>query len=302
MTKFWEETGTALSKRLFASGGAGLVFWTWAVAMWAIHQGGWRYVQDTVRALTSDTGLATLLATSIIAIIVLSASSLVVERLTLPVLRLLEGYWPRLVNRLWTKRIARWHRKVQELQTLPPAPEATTDAIAAASAALRRFPPDDQLMPTRIGNIIRAGERRPATWYGLDAVIVWPQLWLVLPEQPRSDLTTARTQLNNAVTAWTWAVLSCVLGFLWLPALVVGLVVAFAIWRWWVPAAADTYATLVSAVFDTHRFALYDALHYPRPTTSADEPRLGRALTHSLWDDPSQAPTTYAAPPAAHQP
>ena len=62
MTKFWEETGTALSKRLFASGGAGLVFWTWAVAMWAIHQGGWRYVQDTVRALTSDTGLATLLA------------------------------------------------------------------------------------------------------------------------------------------------------------------------------------------------------------------------------------------------
>lgn len=61
----------------------------------------------------------------------------------------------------------------------------------------------------------------------------------------------------------------------------VGVLVAVLVWRWWIPAAGGAYATLISAVFDTHRFVLYDALCHPRPDTPALEPRLGEALTMS---------------------
>ncbi len=261
MTRFWEDTHSALSNRLFAAGESGLVFWVWAFTVWSIHRGGWSYVKDTLSPLMDDNGVAAVLSVMVVAVIAVSASSLIVDRLTLPVLRLLEGYWPDAAHGLRAKRIARWQEESRKLEEVPPAAESSAHDEVAASVALRRFPPHSEVMPTRLGNIIRAGERRPATWYGLDAVIVWPQFWLVLPEHPRADLSTARSEL----------------------------------WRWWIPAAASTYATLVSAVFDTHRFNLYDALHYPRPTTPKDEPSRGKALTRSLWDDPSQAPEAYAA-------
>lgn len=296
MTKLWEETGSALATRLFASSGVALVFWVWAFVAWCMRQDGWSYFHEMVSRLTSDPGLAPLLAVAVAATVVIATSSLVVERLTLPVLRVLEGYWPRPLARLRSRRIEDWHKHIQDLAHLPPG--AGRDQVVAASVQLRNFPPDGDLLPTRIGNIIRAGERRPASWYGLDAVILWPHLWLVLPEQARGDLTNARGQLDRAVTAFTWAVLSCLLGLLWWPAALVGLVVAIAILRWWIPAAASTYATLISAVFDTHRFLLYDALNYPRPAKPVDEPALGRKLTRSLWDDPSQAPLTFTSPAA----
>ncbi|PIE28128.1 MAG: hypothetical protein CSA58_00795 [Micrococcales bacterium] len=295
MTRFWEDTHSALSNRLFAAGESGLVFWVWAFTVWSIHRGGWSYVKDTLSPLMDDNGVAAVLSVMVVAVIAVSASSLIVDRLTLPVLRLLEGYWPDAAHGLRAKRIARWQEESRKLEEVPPAAESSAHDEVAASVALRRFPPHSEVMPTRLGNIIRAGERRPATWYGLDAVIVWPQFWLVLPEHPRADLSTARSELNKAVGAFIWAIASCALCVLWLPSVLVGLTVAWLVWRWWIPAAASTYATLVSAVFDTHRFNLYDALHYPRPTTPKDEPSRGKALTRSLWDDPSQAPEAYAA-------
>lgn len=296
---FWSATGSALSARLLASAGPTSVFWVWAFAVWSIPRGGWSHVERTLHPLLVGTGTAALLGVAVVALVVVTTSHLLVGRLTMPVLRLLEGYWPAVLGALRERRVTRWQAKAQELTTpsLPGKPARYTPAVA--SAKLRAFPPHPQVMPTRIGNIVRAGERRPATWYGLDAVIVWPQLWLVLPEQPRADLVAARGALDRTVTAFVWALLSCGLSLVWPPAALIGAGVAVTIWRWWIPAAATNYATLVGAVFDTHRIALYDALRYPRPPTPADEPALGRALTRSLWDDPSQAPSAYAPRAAA---
>jgi hypothetical protein len=95
-------------------------------------------------------------------------------------------------------------------------PPATPTADQLASYARlerrrRRYPAAvGYLLPTPIGNILRAAERRPADKYGLDTIIVWPHLWLLLPETTRRELRTARTSLDTAVAAATWGLLFCV--------------------------------------------------------------------------------------------
>lgn len=308
MIKFWEQAATSLSARLFSAGEAALAFWLWAVTLWSIPRGGWSYLQGMLRPLFEVDRATVLLAVLVALVIVVWTSGLVVERLTLPILRLLEGYWPPFAESRRDKMIGRWQEKVGALESENPDASVPSEQ-SPAQVRVHRFPLDKDFMPTRIGNILRGGERHPYYWYGLDAVIVWPHLWLLLPEQVRGDLAQARSQLDRAVAAFIWAVLGCVVvlayWIVWVgqsPAVVMGVfaigvllsaATAWAIWRWWIPNAAENYATLIIAVFDTHRFALYDALHYPRPKSPAQEKKLGEALTTSLWSSLHSAPPKY---------
>ena len=65
----------------------------------------------------------------------------------------------------------------------------------------------NQLMPTRLGNILRAAEQRPLERYGLDAIICWSRLWLLLPDAVKKDLQEARADLNSAARVWLWSLL-----------------------------------------------------------------------------------------------
>lgn len=294
MMKFWEVTASSLATRLLAASGAAVVFWLWVIAVWSIRQGGWTYVESTLQPLLEAERVAPLLALVVSTVIVVCASCLLIGRLTLPTLRLLEGYWPSIAEPLRSYRVRHWQQRLNELGDLPDN-SATSTSLTTTQVQMWRFPIDADVMPTRVGNIIRGGERRPFYWYGLDAVIVWPQLWLVLPERVRADVTHAREQLDRAVAALIWALLSCGLATLWPWAAIVSIIGAWTIWRWWIPAAAESYAIIVGAVFDTHRLDLYDALHYPRPSSTAVEKDLGRALTRSLWSDLGDHPRIYTA-------
>lgn len=77
--------------------------------------------------------------------------------------------------------------------------------------------------PTWIGDRWRAGEIRVRRAYGLDLTAVWPRLWTVLPEQLRTDITTAQLACTSAATLTGWACLYGVLVVLWWPALLIGM-------------------------------------------------------------------------------
>jgi hypothetical protein len=148
------------------------------------------------------------------------------------------------------------------------------------------------LLSTTLGNIMRARERSPERRYGLDAIICWPRLWSLLPENIRVDLANARSTLDRLVELWFWGLL-------------------FLLWTFWVPwaalisllwitiiygiacQAAMSYGELLEASFDLHRFSLYDVMGWPRPKNTQEEIKLGNQLTEYLWRGTLSKAVTY---------
>jgi hypothetical protein len=241
-------------------------------------------------------------------LVLVAVSAIVVQRLTTPVLRLVEGYWPPWLDGLTDRRRRRAARRRaadnqawQRLQgqTDQKEPTAKQRADLARLEHRRRHRPvlDSELVPTRVGNILRAAETRPCHRYGLDAVVIWPRLWLMLPEPTRQELTSVRGSLDASVAAAIWGI-----GFVaftpwaWWAA-PAGFTVAAAAVLWWVPARAEVFADLVEAAYDLHRSALYRQLRWPLPATPADEHHTGSALTGYLVRGSDQPHPEFTPPP-----
>jgi hypothetical protein len=149
---------------------------------------------------------------------------------------------------------------------------------------LREMPANIDLMPTRLGNVLRAAERKPLDKYGLDAIICWSRLWLLMPDAAKKDLQTARVDLDSAARMWLWSVLFTLWSFtgaLW--AIPLGVVSAIFTYYYWAIPAARTYGSLIEAAFDLYRHLLYESLRWNLPVDPTVERRVGQQLTEYLW-------------------
>jgi hypothetical protein len=351
LAAFWSGLGGELAKQwisriltpAFAFWAGGL-----AVLWWNSHDAGVRshgWSTELAASAKSLQGVPALVQGLLIVVVLLllAASALIAERLTFPLLRLLEGYWSRpawlwrTLIRIRGSRGKRWAKRIAPLQVrqrrgalsvseyvellrLEKSPvsdperlstlrQRREDGFSAYDAATlwrglqitRRIPEQPQLqMPTRLGNILRSAERRSDDKYGLDSAVCWTALWLVLPEQTRTELVQARSTLDSATRMWLWGALFIV----WTP------------WTWWavpvailVPAlayhvgilgAATLFGDLVVAAYDLHRMSLYDALHLPRPTSPVEERRTsGPRATNALWGGLDEPGIRYTSGPSA---
>lgn len=281
------------------------VFWAVGLLAWVDRRGwsdGWRAVGEWIAALSSAEQLALLVGT----FLGVTVSGVIVQRLTRPLIRVLEGYgWPAFLRRPlvgWrAKRIDRDELRHQELAaelaegTTPHAAE-----YAQLDTRLRRVPTDPaDRMPTQVGDILRAAERWPFHKYGLDPIKCWTALWLALPQEVRTELAEARGRLDGAVAAFAWALLACVwVVWAWW-ALPAGLVAAVAIHRGWVVSSAEAYGALLESAFDLHRWRLYEALRLEPPSNAADERAHGEALTDYLWRGSDRETVAFGAPTAS---
>jgi hypothetical protein len=227
------------------------------------------------------------------ALLLLNVSAAVMERLRLPLLRLLEGYspWPlrlleaplsALVRRRVLRQRARWSALMQqrESQSLTPAERME---LARLEQARLDTPPDlADLRPTAVGNILRAVERRVFHRYGLDPVLLWPRLWLLLPEDARQEIAAARKSLDRLVEAWGWGLCFLVWAF-WKPWAAPIALVWMLLAAWLARSPARTFAVLVQSAFDLYRWRLYEAMHFPAPEEKGDaEVATGEALTRYI--------------------
>jgi hypothetical protein len=297
--KFWEGLGGQLAGHwasrvltpAFAFWFGGLAAWAWRAPGGGLLTGRWpdavQAEADRLQALPTTIQVALVVAV----LLGLATSAVVAERLTAPLLRLLEGYWPRPAGqRLRDWRFARRTRAyerasalaaIEEIQPLTP---GQADELARLERWLRERPATLALtMPTRLGDLLRSAEARPRERFGLDSVICWPYLWLVLDDSTRRELGQAREALNGGVRVWLWSALFAVWTVWAWWALPVALLLCAITYRVSILSAAQAYGDLLEATFALHRDRLYLALRWPVPSTPAEELADGGALTGYLW-------------------
>jgi hypothetical protein len=377
LTKFWETFGSTLAENwvarvltpAFAFWAGGLVAINWDDVREAVGSQGW----DAIRQPAAELGSLPVVAQAALVLGLLAGlalSALVAERATVPLLRLLEGYWPagrprwlrdRLIERhadrrdrdqkrfseLFGRRLRggltpgeysellslerrlrgpagkprsalhgwvlgrlgddaghelelarQQYAELERKRTSTELTPAETGELARLEMRLRRTPVSRAItMPTRLGNLLRAAEERPNRKYGLDTVAVWPQFWLVLPQDTRAELIHARMGLEAATRAWLWAALFAI----WTPlaawALPVSAIVAITLYYGSMLHAAELYGDLVEASFDIHRAALYYAVRWPLSKTSDDDPTAGAELSAYLWRGTAPRGMKFEQPP-----
>jgi hypothetical protein len=302
--KFLEGFGSKLAEQWIANLlTPAFIFWGGGVLAF-IDRHGWQAIATWFPDAKLEPLQVGILA---IVLIVILVSAVVVQRFDTEVLRGLEGYWyPGLrhvgrpiLKHLTQHQIQRRANLWKHWKKLSP----NYTQLSAENRAeyvrierlLRQFPGrEDDFLPTRLGNILRAAERRPYDRYGLDAIICWPRLWLLLPEGAKKELIEARSNLNNGVRLFTWSCLFLV-WTLWsgwaIPAAIISASFAYS----WILDSAIVYGDLLESVFDLYRIALYQALRFPLPSNSAEEKAMGEQVTQYLWRGSLSEPIAFAS-------
>lgn len=303
MASPWETLSSKLADQwLAALLTPAFAFWVGGAALTLMERHAWR------RALTwlewQETSFQILLLAAVILLAGLSA--FVVQRFTWAALRLLEGYWPdwlaELILTRKRKRIekleARFASLSERFDDLNPQECREYQALEARLFWIPSEPSD--LMPTALGNILRTAESRPRIKYGLDGVLCWSRLWLLLPPLARQELSEARARLDAAAQLWIWGVLFCLWSFSSLWALPIGIVTAAFAYR----SALESgvlYGELIDAAYDLYRREIYTALRWPLPRNPAGERELGKEITSYLLRGSDQDVPIFDNPEARSQ-
>jgi hypothetical protein len=150
---------------------------------------------------------------------------------------------------------------------------------------------EGELMPTALGNMLLRAERLSGDRYGLDMMRVYPRIYPFIAPRLESSVTaqlsliaaTASLTVSLAITTlallpltlrWdAWSLLPLAPGTL-----------ALLAYRGAIRAAAF-HSTLLSAVFDLHRFDLVKAFHYPVPTQPDKLAILNKSISDFLAVD-----------------
>ncbi|MEH2214062.1 hypothetical protein [Nostoc sp.] len=284
-TKFLESLGGKLAENWAANIlTPAFVFWIGGLLAW-VFRFGRRPLEDWLKQQPESL----LIAVMVTGLLMIAVSAFVVQKFDLSVLRFLEGYWSR-----WLQPLRRWmiqqqehdfKRKDKRWQTLADKKEKQVitneelEEYVTLDGQLMQFPSQfNRLMPTKLGNILRAAESRPYDKYGLDAVICWSRLWLVLPDGVKKELQEARSSLNTAARFWLWSLLFIVwIVWAWwaVPAALLGLIFAY----YWTVDAAGVYCSLLESAFDLYRLELYKSLRWPIPINPKQEQESGKQLT-----------------------
>jgi hypothetical protein len=209
------------------------------------------------------------------------------------------GAWPWLFGELAERHVARrkrrWDAAQAEYQALrlrerAPRPADRPRPLERHRAAHRckRISVERPERPTWSGDRIHATAVRLDREAHVNLLILWPHLWLVLPEEIRGEIGRARSALTRAAVLGGWALLYLPLTWWWWPAVpLAATLVVISARR--LRTASDTYATLLEASVRLHLSDLADKLRIEDQPVG---PLLGGAVMRRLG---SSAPVSEPA-------
>jgi hypothetical protein len=260
--------------------------------VWAGAPGGDISMRRAVATAEHLSGTALLVLTVGILLV-----AFVLHPLQLLLVRMLEGYWPGWSPLSWLTRSALARQVVRRaaltrragaIENMTPA--ETQAALAAGLELSRRYPPEGYpLLPTALGNALRATEALAGRAYGLEAVTTWPRLYPLLGDRVRAVVDDRRTTLDLSCRLSVTSALTGLIsvGLLagsgpWLLVAAAPLALAALAYHSSVQAALS-YGEAVTVAFDLHRFDLLRALHLPLPAATGEEQKLNEQLSR-FWD------------------
>lgn len=258
---------------------------------------------------------------------VLAVSSFLVavtlHPLQFTLIQLLEGYWGRSAPaRTLAFLRVRHHRRLSSalndataFRNTPSAGtgrakisdrRATDDILRAAIDAreaqrlLASYPESlEQVLPTRLGNVLRRYEVNAGYPYKIDAVHAVPRIAMVAGDREVQYVENQRTQLELAVRTSVLAMLAAAstIGVMWRqgPWLLLALapyVVGYLSYRGAIVAAHE-YGIALTVLIELNRFELQKRFHLQLPTTLADERKLNTSLMQLLRSLIPEGPVDY---------
>ncbi len=142
----------------------------------------------------------------------------------------------------------------------------------------------DNVLPTKLGNVMRAYERYSDVVYGIEAIVLWPRLFMVIPEDARNRIREGEALFQFALNALIGGSVSFVFYIVMVLVSVrsgnsTNLFSALHHWPfipvlsallgwfgWWqLPDAASERGEQIKAVFDLYRGALAQGLGLRTP-------------------------------------
>lgn len=248
--------------------------------------------------------------------------------LTTPIVRLYEGYWSEgsLTHKVRTrleKRLAAQQRALDIREEVLAAQQRALDssegilanqqetlarqevALADKKKALHakrtyieaiqyvNFPRNPNfLKPTRLGNVLAAAEEYSSQIYRLDAVIWWPRLAPLLPDEFRVQIDTALTPMLMMLNLSLIFTLMALIGggvmlfdkqlLFFMAIFIGGLLLARACYFAAVSQAVD-YGNWIRVAFDLYRHEPLKKMHIPTPDNLVEEGLLWTSLNNWLY-------------------
>jgi len=242
----------------------------------------------------------------------------------LGILQFFEGYGRlnpmRACRRLQVRRFKKLQREMDELdaeldccteggQEFPSTSRLRRNRLIRYAA--ERFPDQESsVLPTSIGNAMRAFEVYPRVMYGLEGIQGWTRLIAVIPKEYSKLLDEAKTQVDLCANA-------CLIGVLlgleyvfltvyyrrfievWFPVIALGLaVLAFELCR----DATIQWGELVKSSFDVFRGDLQRKLGFSAPVTKSEERELWTAFSQAInFRMPDVMPEKHKRPVSTHR-
>ena len=234
-----------------------------------------------------------------VATIAVAVIALILQPLELATVRFLEGYWSGAGPLVRVARLQVWvqERRRDRYQWLVET-QAVSELSPEASHRVLEWP-DSGVLPTALGNRLRAYESTAGRAYGLDAIATWRRLYFVLPESALTIVNQHRNQMDTTCRFSVSLALSAIASF--------GLLLAHGVWLFfptalalgsWAAyraalAAATNYGMAFTAAIDVYHLELLRQLGVKAPQDTADE-RKTTAPLQLLWIGDKEASVQYA--------
>ncbi len=239
---------------------------------------------------------------------------LVIHPIQFSLVQFFEGYWgtTRIAQAIRSQRILRYQRLCNDLYDEAIKAGTELASLKRNKASVRQaqlisrqyeamrilgnFPrAPSQVMPTRLGNMLRRYESQAGSQYGMDALLVVPHLLLVAPANHVDYVNDQRSQLDLAVRMTFISAIASATAVIflwpyryWVLIAFIPYVLAYLSYRGSVIAAGH-YGSAFDTLINLDRFVLYEQLHLPLPAGIMMERLRNEEMKHLFEYNPVEA-------------